>query len=78
MTMYLAYALGLFKEGETDEDQKAQTSVTLKGMGRAIAKTVGVAEIIKHRICDLHQTTTCYSSELRDGKVIWIPICIFF
>lgn len=42
----------------------------LKGMGRAINKTVTVAEIVKRRVVGLHQDTEISSLEITDT---WEP-----
>lgn len=41
-------------------------TVTIKAMGRAISKTVTVAEIIKRRVPGLHQITELSSVEIVD------------
>lgn len=56
---YIAYASGLFQSGKNQ-------SVLLRGMGRAINKTVTVAEILKRRIAGLHQNTIIESIEMTD------------
>eukprot|EP01089_Gocevia_fonbrunei_P010610 TRINITY_DN23550_c0_g1_i1.p1 TRINITY_DN23550_c0_g1~~TRINITY_DN23550_c0_g1_i1.p1 ORF type:complete len:319 (-),score=105.53 TRINITY_DN23550_c0_g1_i1:107-1063(-) len=56
---FITYATGLFKE-------KGATEVVLKAMGRAISKTVTIAEIIKRRIPGLHQITHIDSTDITD------------
>lgn len=63
MRNYITYALTLFKE-------KGHRSVVLKAMGRAINKTVTIAEIIKRRIKGLHQVTEISSTNITDT---WEP-----
>jgi len=60
----ISYATTLFKE-------KGVTEVVLKAMGRAINKTVTIAEIIKRRIPGLHQNTNIDSTDITD---VWEPI----
>jgi len=60
---FISYATSLFKE-------KGATEVVLKAMGRAISKTVTIAEIIKRRIPGLHQITVIDSTDITD---IWEP-----
>eukprot|EP01115_Flamella_aegyptia_P011004 TRINITY_DN5006_c0_g1_i3.p1 TRINITY_DN5006_c0_g1~~TRINITY_DN5006_c0_g1_i3.p1 ORF type:complete len:135 (+),score=64.73 TRINITY_DN5006_c0_g1_i3:131-535(+) len=48
--IYINYATTIFKE-------KGGNTVVLKAMGRAINKTVTIAEIMKRTIPDLHQIT---------------------
>lgn len=55
----ISYATTLFKE-------KGFTEVILKAMGRAINKTVTIAEIIKRRIPNLHQITEISSTDITD------------
>jgi len=64
MRNYISYATNLFKE-------KGHASIVLKAMGRAINKTVTIAEIIKRRIPNLHQQTTIDSTDIVD---VWEPI----
>lgn len=61
---YITYATSLLTE-------KGHVAVTLKGMGRAINKTVTVAEIIKRRIPNLHQLTEIGSVNITDT---WEPL----
>ena len=51
--------------------EKGHDGVTLKGMGRAINKTVTIAEIIKRRIPKLHQLTEIGSVNITDT---WEPL----
>jgi len=55
----ISYATTLFKE-------KGHTEVVLKAMGRAINKTVTIAEIIKRRIPGLHQLSEISSTDITD------------
>ncbi|KAK9816442.1 hypothetical protein WJX72_000280 [[Myrmecia] bisecta] len=64
MRNYITYATALVTE-------KGHTSVVLKAMGRAINKTVTVAEIIKRRIPGLHQNTAIGSVDITDT---WEPL----
>lgn len=61
---YITYATSLLTE-------KGHDAVTLKGMGRAINKTVTIAEIIKRRIPNLHQLTEIGSVNITDT---WEPL----
>ncbi|TYZ61243.1 hypothetical protein PybrP1_006058 [[Pythium] brassicae (nom. inval.)] len=56
---YISYANGLFAE-------KHERGVVLKAMGNAISKAVTVAEILKHRVANLHQITQISSIETVD------------
>lgn len=60
---YVNYAATLYNE-------KGQKSLVLKGMGRAINKTVSLAEIIKRRVPGLHQVMEIGSVDITD---IWEP-----
>jgi len=64
MRNYISYATGLFRE-------KNATEIVLKAMGRAINKTVTIAEIIKRRIANLHQITQIESTDIKD---VWEPL----
>jgi len=64
MRNYISYATKLFQE-------KQATEVILKAMGRAINKTVTIAEIIKRRISGLHQITRIDSTDITD---VWEPL----
>jgi len=64
MRNYISYATGLFREKNVSE-------VVLKAMGRAINKTVTIAEIIKRRIAGLHQITQIESTDIKD---VWEPL----
>lgn len=59
---YISYAI----QKLTAEGAEAQTTIVLKGMGRAIHKTVNIAEIIKRRVSGLHQITSLESNTLVD------------
>ena len=50
--------------------EKGEDFIVLKGMGRAINKTVTVAEIVKRRVAGLHQDTEV--SSLARGTYIHI------
>ncbi|KAI7839097.1 hypothetical protein COHA_007102 [Chlorella ohadii] len=60
---YISYGTSLLTE-------KGHSSVVLKAMGKAINKTVTIAEIMKRRIAGLHQNTAISSVELTDH---WEP-----
>lgn len=60
---YISYAMALLEE-------KGHSSVVLKGMGKAINKTVVVAEILKRRMVGLHQLTSIASTNIVD---VWEP-----
>lgn len=60
---YINYAASLIQE-------KHHRAVVLKGMGRAINKTVSLAEILKRRIGGLHQNTEIGSVDITDT---WEP-----
>ncbi|KAK3277983.1 hypothetical protein CYMTET_14050 [Cymbomonas tetramitiformis] len=64
MRNYISYATNLLEE-------KCLTYVTLKAMGRAINKTVTIAEIIKRRVVGLHQNTSICSTDITD---VWEPL----
>ncbi|XP_031500386.1 uncharacterized protein LOC116264371 isoform X1 [Nymphaea colorata] len=61
---YITYATTLFQE-------KGSKEIVLKAMGRAINKTVMIAELIKRRIADLHQNTSIGSNDITD---VWEPL----
>jgi len=61
MRNYITYAISLFNNKEKVFDQ-----IHLKAMGRAINKTVTIAEIIKRRVPNLHQNTSLESTEIID------------
>jgi len=50
---------------------KPAAEIILKAMGRAINKTVTIAEIIKRRISGLHQITQIDSTDITD---VWEPL----
>lgn len=64
MRNYITYATTLLQEKGADK-------IVLKAMGRAINKTVMVAELIKRRIAGLHQNTTIGSTDITD---MWEPL----
>ncbi|KAJ9174582.1 hypothetical protein P3X46_013217 [Hevea brasiliensis] len=64
MRNYISYALSLFQDKGTDE-------VVLKATGRAINKTVMIAELLKRRIVGLHQITSVGSIDITDT---WEPL----
>jgi len=72
---YISYALNLLdpqtEEGATGQAIQKHDTILLKAMGRAITKTVAIAEIIKRRIEGLHQLTEIESSEITD---VWEPL----
>ncbi|KAJ7538666.1 hypothetical protein O6H91_11G058600 [Diphasiastrum complanatum] len=64
MRNYITYATTLLQEKEA-------TEIVLKAMGRAINKTVTIAEIIKRRVAGLHQITSLGSTDITD---LWEPL----
>jgi DNA-binding protein Alba len=64
MRNYITYATTLLQE-------KGSSEIVLKAMGRAINKTVTIAEIIKRRIANLHQNTAIGSTDITD---LWEPL----
>ncbi|KAH8509090.1 hypothetical protein H0E87_011018 [Populus deltoides] len=64
MRNYITYATTLFLE-------KGSDGISLKAMGRAINKTVMIAELIKRRIAGLHQNTSIGSTDITDT---WEPL----
>lgn len=60
----VGYAIALLEE-------KGASHVILKGMGRAISKTVTIAEMIKRRFPELHQNTEIGSADI---NTIWEPL----
>lgn len=64
MRNYITYATTLLQEKGSDE-------IVLKAMGRAINKTVMIAELIKRRIVGLHQNTCVGSTDITD---MWEPL----
>ncbi|KAG8650200.1 glycine-rich RNA-binding protein 1 isoform X2 [Manihot esculenta] len=64
MRNYISYALSLLQDKGTDE-------VVLKATGRAINKTVMIAELLKRRIVGLHQITSIGSIDITDT---WEPL----
>ncbi|XP_019154560.1 PREDICTED: keratin, type II cytoskeletal 1-like isoform X2 [Ipomoea nil] len=61
---YITYATSLLQE-------KGANEIALKAMGRAINKTVIIAELIKRRIAGLHQNTSIGSTDITDT---WEPL----
>jgi len=59
MRRYISYATNLLQEKQCEE-------ITLKAMGKAINKTVAIAEIIKRRIPGLHQITEIDSTDIKE------------
>ncbi|KAJ0040254.1 hypothetical protein Pint_27050 [Pistacia integerrima] len=64
MRNYITYATTLLQE-------KGSSEIVLKAMGRAINKTVMIAELIKRRIVGLHQNTSIGSTDITD---MWEPL----
>ncbi|XVF61808.1 hypothetical protein PTKIN_Ptkin08bG0160500 [Pterospermum kingtungense] len=64
MRNYITYATTLLQE-------KGSSEIVLKAMGRAINKTVMIAELIKRRIAGLHQNTSIGSTDITDT---WEPL----
>ncbi|KAJ0097170.1 hypothetical protein Patl1_27668 [Pistacia atlantica] len=64
MRNYITYATTLLQE-------KGSSEIILKAMGRAINKTVMIAELIKRRIVGLHQNTSIGSTDITD---MWEPL----
>ncbi|XP_048233142.1 glycine-rich cell wall structural protein 2 isoform X2 [Ricinus communis] len=64
MRNYITYATTLLLEKGSDE-------IVLKAMGRAINKTVMIAELIKRRVVGLHQNTSITSTDITDT---WEPL----
>ncbi|KAK6938254.1 DNA/RNA-binding protein Alba-like [Dillenia turbinata] len=64
MRNYITYATTLLQERGSNE-------IVLKAMGRAINKTVMIAELIKRRIAGLHQNTSVGSTDITD---MWEPL----
>jgi DNA-binding protein len=60
---YITHAHGLLTGGD-------HKTITLRAMGKAINKTVAIAEILKRRVENLHQVTATSSTEILD---IWEP-----
>ncbi|XP_057836632.1 uncharacterized protein LOC131046857 [Cryptomeria japonica] len=65
MRNYITYATTLLQK------DKGSAEIIIKAMGRAINKTVTIAEIIKRRIAGLHQITTIGSIDITDS---WEPL----
>jgi len=59
MRRYISYATSLLQDKQCEE-------ITLKAMGKAINKTVSIAEIIKRRIPGLHQITEIDSTDIKE------------
>ncbi|XP_042519719.1 ribonuclease P protein subunit p25-like protein [Macadamia integrifolia] len=64
MRNYITYATSLLQD-------KGSNEIVLKAMGRAINKTVMIAELIKRRIAGLHQNTLIGSTDITD---MWEPL----
>ncbi|XP_039059479.1 ribonuclease P protein subunit p25-like protein isoform X2 [Hibiscus syriacus] len=64
MRNYISYAMSLLQD-------KAANEIMLKATGRAINKTVMIAELIKRRITGLHQNTSTGSIDITDT---WEPL----
>ncbi|XAR48650.1 hypothetical protein NMG60_11031538 [Bertholletia excelsa] len=64
MRNYITYATTLLQE-------KGSSEIVLKAMGRAINKTVMIAELIKRRIASLFQNTSIGSTDITD---MWEPL----
>ncbi|KAK9791170.1 hypothetical protein WJX73_004977 [Symbiochloris irregularis] len=64
MRSYITYATSLLIE-------KDHSTIVLKAMGRAINKSITVAEIVKRRISGLHQNAEIGSIDIRD---VWEPL----
>nr|XP_025671674.1 ribonuclease P protein subunit p25-like protein [Arachis hypogaea] len=64
MRNYITYATTLLQEKGSEE-------ISLKAMGKAINKTVMIAELIKRRIIGLHQNTQIGSTDITDT---WEPL----
>ncbi|MCO5581145.1 hypothetical protein L7F22_035023 [Adiantum nelumboides] len=64
MRNYITYATSLLQDKSTPE-------IVLKAMGRAINKSVTIAEIIKRRVAGLHQITSIGSTDITD---VWEPL----
>ncbi|KAJ4840669.1 hypothetical protein Tsubulata_022578 [Turnera subulata] len=64
MRNYISYAMSLFQDKGCEE-------VVLKATGRAINKTVMIAELLKRRIEGLHQNTSTGSIDITD---MWEPL----
>lgn len=63
MKHYISYAVAHLVERD-------QPQVALRAMGKAINKTVAVAEIVKRRVAGLHQVTTIFTEDVTD---VWEP-----
>ncbi|PPR89733.1 hypothetical protein GOBAR_AA30948 [Gossypium barbadense] len=64
MRNYISYAMTLLQE-------KGANEIVLKATGRAINKTVMIAELIKRRIAGFHQNTSTGSIDITDT---WEPL----
>jgi DNA-binding protein len=64
MRRYISYATNLLQP--SDPETKPVDYITLKAMGKAINKTVAIAEIIKRRIPNLHQVTDIDSTDIKE------------
>ncbi|KAK4845606.1 hypothetical protein QYF36_007022 [Acer negundo] len=61
---YISYAISLLQDKGADE-------IILKATGRAINKTVMIAELLKRRVVGLHQNTSTGSIDITD---VWEPL----
>ncbi|XP_044461956.1 probable H/ACA ribonucleoprotein complex subunit 1 isoform X2 [Mangifera indica] len=61
---YISYAISLLQD-------KGANEIILKATGRAINKTVMIAELLKRRIVGLHQNTSTGSIDITD---MWEPL----
>lgn len=66
LSRYVGYAVRLLENQE-----KPVKELVLKAMGRAINKTVTLAELIKRKVFGLHQITRIESTEIHD---VWEPL----
>ncbi|KAK6792309.1 hypothetical protein RDI58_011390 [Solanum bulbocastanum] len=62
---YITYATNLLLQ------EKGSKEIALKSMGRAISKTVMIAELIKRKMVGLHQITSIGSTDITDT---WEPL----
>jgi DNA-binding protein Alba len=60
---YIAYAIAQFKDNKKEE-------LVLKSMGKAISKSVQVAELVKRRVPGIHQDVVIESVDIKEK---WIP-----
>ncbi|KAE9446603.1 hypothetical protein C3L33_21495, partial [Rhododendron williamsianum] len=69
--LLLSKLLGVVSDQLDLDKEKGSNEIALKAMGRAINKTVMIAELIKIRIADLHQNTSIGSTDITD---MWEPL----